>query len=519
MPARPRQPSEVSQQLVPLLLLGMGLVYTNNSAPYVDREAASLGAAAKTLGEIFSAAGSSGQPPLYEIILHFWLRAMGGSFDYFRVLSIGFFLAGLFLTGRVARRLAGPTAGVAVIWLGVLWPLGFHYGRLAASDSFSFFLVAGLTLAYLHCLENQTTGNWAIFLAFSLALVWTSYFGWAILACLAVDQLIRFRTKETMAAPRVLGASVAIICVSAFSLLPGFRTSVLGTIHLRQRAVSVLVNAGVHVYSLLVSESVAPWDWRLSAPAALAVLVCLVLIAWWVPRTTRRFFWYGAALIALLAVTGFLQMRDLFLLSPWVLVPAGIAVDSTKPRWANFALAAAFLTIGVIGWYGIYSHRYYSDLQFVEPWQEVSGDAATQIATGATVVSDRPSFLLYLTYYLRVPKQNGLWTFEGVLPEAVMHPQVFSPQSWLAAGHPTSGKMLLVRAGSDSGGSEPVDLAVRQLDQSCGSISSRLRVRDEGYKWKQRFFPELHEPQWKIEIREYDCSESNSKQIYRIPPP
>jgi len=58
----------------------------------------------------------------------------------------------------------------------------------------------------------------------------------------------------------------------------------------------------------------------------------------------------------------------------------------------------------------------------------------------------------------------------------------------------------------------------RLLDQSCGSISSRLRMRDEGYKWKQRFFPQLGEPQWRIEIREYDCDSSNSKQIYRIPP-
>jgi hypothetical protein len=43
-------------------------------------------------------------------------------------------------------------------------------------------------------------------------------------------------------------------------------------------------------------------------------------------------------------------------------------------------------------------------------------------------------------------------------------------------------------------------------------------MRDDGYTWKQRFFPEQHEPQWRIEIREYDCDASNSKQIYRIPP-
>jgi hypothetical protein len=55
------------------------------------------------------------------------------------------------------------------------------------------------------------------------------------------------------------------------------------------------------------------------------------------------------------------------------------------------------------------------------------------------------------------------------------------------------------------------------LDQSCGSISSRLRMRDTGYAWKQRFFPNLGEPLWRIEIREYDCNATNSKQIYPLP--
>ncbi|HXP78569.1 MAG TPA: hypothetical protein VN976_01575, partial [Verrucomicrobiae bacterium] len=137
---------------------------------------------------------------------------------------------------------------------------------------------------------------------------------------------------------------------------------------------------------------------------------------------------------------------------------------------------------------------------------------------GATVIADHPSFLFYLTYFLRVPSQNGPWRFEGLLPDAVRHPQVYSPAGWLAAGHPTSGKMILIRGVRDPGGNEPIDEAARHLDQSCGTISSRLRMRDEGYKWKQRFFHQSGEPQWRIEIREYDCDSSNSKQIYRIPP-
>src|ERR1700722_3356322 len=205
------------------------------------------------------------------------------------------------------------------------------------------------------------------------------------------------------------------------------------------------------------------------------------------------------------------------MISPWILLPARIAIETAKPRWATFGLAAALLVIGAAGWYGIYSKRFYSAPQFIEPWQEIAADAANQISGGATGIADHPSFFFYLTYYLRLPIQNVPWRFEGLLPDSVTHPQVFSPQGWLNAGHPTHGKMMVIRAGRYLSGTDPIDQAINQLDQSCGSISSRLRMRDTGYAWKQRFFPNLGEPLWRIEIREYDCNATNSKKIYPLP--
>lgn len=523
MPVRQRKPNEIAQQVVPLLLLGIGLVTTNNSVTFLDGESTILGAAVNplrtTLALFFSGAGKHEQPPLYEIILHFWLLWTGGNFDYLRIPSILFFLAGLFLLGRASRHLAGSSsAGVAVIWVGALWPFGFHFGRLAASYSFSFFLVAGLTLSYFKYLEDQTAGRWAVLFFFCASLVWTNYFGWAILACLAMDQLLRMRAKEPATTPKVFLGTAALLCASFLPLFSALRSDLSNGMNFHPDGITILASAAFHVFSLFVGESVAPWYWWLSVPAGLGVLLCVVLVVWWLPRPARRLLFYSAAILVVMALAGILQTKDLLMLSPWVLLPVGVAIETTKPRWATFALAAALLTISAVGWYGIYSRRYYSAPQLIEPWQEVAGDAAAKIKGGAKVIADHPSFLLYLTYLLRVPNQNGPWKFEGLLPDSVRHPQVYSPAGWLAAGHPTSGKMILIGGGRDSGGSGPIDDAARQLDQSCGSISSRLRMRDEGYKWKQTFFPQLHEPQWRVEIREYDCDSSNSKQIYPIPP-
>ena len=521
MPMRQRKPNEIAQQVIPLLLLGVGLVTTNNSVTFIDDESKILDAASHsiraTIALFFSGAGQHEHPPLFDLVLHFWLRWTDGNFDFLRIPSVFFFLAGIFLLGRASRHFLGSSGGTAVLWLAALWPFGFHFGRLAAWYSLSFLLVAGLTLSYFKYLEGPTIARWAVFFLFGVALIWTSYFGWAILACLAVDQILRSRSKEPAATRKVILGTAALLCVAFVPLFFAFRAELSHGIKLHQGAVPLLANAAFNVFSLFVSESIAPWFWWLSAPAGLAVLICLVLVVWWLPRSARRFLYYSAFLIVLMALIGILRTKYLLMISPWVLLPVGVAIESSKPRWATFGLAGALLIIGAAGWYGIYSRRYYSAPRFIEPWQEVAGDAADNIRGGATVIADHPSFLLYFTYFLRVPAQNGPWKFEGILPETVTHPQVFSPASWLAAGHPPSGKLILIRGGRDPGKNGSIDEVARQLDQSCGSISSRLRMRDEGYAWKQRFLPELGEPQWRIEIREYDCDSSNSKQIYRIP--
>src|SRR4029077_1526493 len=179
MPARQRKTNGVAQQVVPLLLLGTGLVITNNSATFIDDEATILGVAANslrtTLALFFSGGSKHEHPPLYDILLHFWLRWTAGNLDYLRIPSILFFLAGLFLLARAGRYFTGSSAGLAIIWLGVLWPFGFYFGRLAAWYSFSFFLVSGLTLSYLKYLEDQTLGRGAVLFLFGASLIWTNY--------------------------------------------------------------------------------------------------------------------------------------------------------------------------------------------------------------------------------------------------------------------------------------------------------------------------------------------------------
>jgi hypothetical protein len=522
MPPRSRKPNEIARQVMPLMLLGIGLVASNANFTIAEDETSSLGVAAQpvreTLGMVWSGNGHIGHPPLYDILFHFWLRLTGGAFESLRVPSILFFLAGLFLLARAARRPGGPASAQAVVWLGALWPLGFHYGRLTASYAFSFFLVAGLTLAYLRYLEDQSFGRRAWFFLFAVVLLWTNYFGWAILGCLAMDQFLRRRAAEGSASPAILIRTGALLCVACVPLFRVFRTELISVSNLHHRPLAVLANAAFSVYSLFVSESVAPWYWFLSIPASLAILASVGLVATSAPRNARRFLLYGALLIAVMAVSGTLPARSLLLISPWLLLPVGVAVGTNKSFQIRIGLPLTLLIIGGIGWFGIYSRHYYSDPRFLEPWPQVAEDAARKVQSGSTLIANNPSFFFYLTYILHAPDGGAPWKFIGLLPDQVRHPRVKSPEEWLAAGHPVGPSMIWVRGMGDSRSDRPMDEAANELGSACGTQTSRLTMRDPGYEWNQRIFPEMSALQWRVEVREYDCSPSGSQEIFQIPP-
>lgn len=521
MPPYIRKRNELAQEVMPLVILTVALIGSNRYFTMIDDETLVLDGATRsvrsTLALFWSGVGQFEHPPLYDILLHFWLRITGGNFEYLRIPSIFLFVGGLFLLARAAVRLGSPSSGLAVVWLGALWPFGFHYGRLVIWYGFSFFLIAGLTLAYLRYLEKPSFERWAVFFLLGAALLWTNYFGWALLGCFAIDQFLRHRAGEVSIRPGVIAGTAGLLCAAFIPLFRAFYGAVATGMNPHRRAVAVIANAAFNVYSLFVSESVAPWYWRLSVPAGLAMMVCGVLVFLNAPRSARRFFLYSGLLMALMAVTGILLTKRLFLVAPWVLLPVGVTIAGITSRWTRVGLGIALLVIGAIGWFGIYSRRYYSAPRFIEPWLQVAGDAADKVQSGATVIANNPSFFFYLTYILRVPDTATNWKFAGVLPDTVHTPRVTSAYAWIASGHPFTPVMIWIRGMDGPQIETPMDDAAHVLDRNCGARQSRLTMRDEGYTWKHRFFPDLGELQWRIEVRQYDCAPATSPEIFPLP--
>jgi hypothetical protein len=281
-----------------------------------------------------------------------------------------------------------------------------------------------------------------------------------------------------------------------------------GKAHLRPSWTRMVLNTGYNGYVLFVSESVAPCFWRYGLPTTLAIGVSVVICFRVLRADARRFLIFAGVLVVVMAVMDILQTKRLFLIAPWVLLAFAVALGTTG-NWQPRALVALLALIAGMGWYGTVSRQYYAAPRFIEPWPQVARQAVEAIHNGSIVVGNNPSFFFYLTYALVSPK------FTGVLPVSVTHPLVWNSSQWNSIGHPTSTSILWVRGMAWSGNSAPpradqMQIAGEWLDQYCVRDAMSHLLRDPGYGVKDRFYPELGEIPWRIEIRRYSCGDSFS---------
>jgi hypothetical protein len=497
---------------LPLVILGMVMLYSDRLFTFVDDEALVLSAAAQPLRAslhlFFAGWGALERPPLYDIWLHLWLRITGGAFVLLRAPSMIFFLAGLWILSRAARRIGGPASAAALLWAAVFWPYGFHYGRLASWYSFTFLLICAVTWAYLRLCATPSVTAWAIFFTLAVALVYTNYAGWALLALLAVDNLLRHRGPGELRMPyvgRLVGTAALVVLAYAplwRVLIPRLGDAVDPHATWKLR----LLTAGYNAYALVVSESVAPWFWRFGIPATVGIAAGFTLALVFLRGETRRWLIFGAVLLAGMDVLGLLQAKWLFLVAPWFLLPIAVLFGTMKHPYWRAALVLSLAIPAAIGWYGVYSRHYYSQQRFLEPWASISVQAVQAIHDGGFIIGDNPSFFFYLTYALPAPPANSSWRFSGSLPEAVHHPQVWSPSDWQAAGQPIAPYMLWVHGTPNTEEERSMEEAGQALDHRCGDRVVRYLVRDTGNGWKQRLFPGAN-IFWRIEIRQYACDQ------------
>jgi len=514
MPRTTSLPARVKPNLHALAFLpaatAVALLVTDRWFPAVDDECAIIDRAAQpvrqTLQLYFSGAGEHEHPPLYDLILHGWLRLTGGEMHLLRVPAILFYLLGAYALAAAAKRLAGDGGRAWVLILIALWPFGFHFGRVAAWYSFCFFLVSLLTWAYLAYLERPTLLNWTWVVVCALLLVYSNYFGWAPLGLLALDLVIR-DPRAVIRQWRRLVVGGAVLLVLYLPILAAFVGELHRGVQPAHSALGMLLTGIYNLYCVFVSESVAPWFWTLGVPAGICVAVSLIVTLWRGPAPAKRFLLYFVILLAVLTVLGVVETKRLLIITPWLVLPIAVTLAAmrTSPsgRWP---LLLSLAIVAGIGWYGIFARNLYAAPHWVEPWDNVAQQAATVARNGGVVIGNNASFFFYMTYAVPEQRQPGMsQIFPGLLPESTRRPGVYEPQQWLAEGQPARPTVLLVKGLHYGIPNAPTEETERLLAERCALRDVQKMTPDPGAAWKDRFAPETGQLSWRVEVNTYAC--------------
>ncbi len=448
-------------------------------------------------------------PPLSDILLHLWLVATNFSFFALRVFANIFFIASSLFTAWSAERIGGRRAYWATLILGFSWPFAFQYGRITGWYCLCLFLVSLLTWTYLLLLENRRNWPWFAFGIVAVLLVWSNYFGIAVLLLLLADLSLFHRHLAIKRAK-----SLAIVAITiTMSFLPLLKatlqnvathaTSSPGGPQWRHAIASV----GYPVFSIFGSVAVAPWFLPLSIPILASVLVLFVSI-WTSPG--RRWLIYFFLSIILLALSGHMDVKRVLFMLPWLFLAMGVAAFSGDSRYPKLALGAVFVIMAT-GWLGILWGNHYATANLHEPWARVANLTAGDARRGATIISENTSFFFYLDYELGLQREiasSPPWTFLGKDLYQAHGYNVFQPSDFRSLNAIPRGKVVFVNGVGSQEEMQFANVLNAQLRQHCRFLGEFQAAPDPAMLWKQRFAKDVPALAYRTDVVWYDCFKS-----------
>lgn len=173
-PAAPtRSPAQVAVVVVLGVVLAASIVlrFVTRSDLWLD-EALSVNIARLPLGDIPDALRRDGAPPLYYVVLHYWIEVFGDGDGAVRSLSGVFSVATIPAFYFAGRRIAGREGAWIAVVVGATSPYLIRYGTEARMYALVMFCVMWGYLALLRALERPSLGRLAWVALVTAALVY-----------------------------------------------------------------------------------------------------------------------------------------------------------------------------------------------------------------------------------------------------------------------------------------------------------------------------------------------------------
>ncbi len=204
------------------IAIGILLRFVIRSDLWLD-EALSVNIAHLPVSQIPTWLKHDGAPPLYYVLLHYWMSLFGTSDVAVRSLSGVFSVASLPLAWYCGKRIGGrSTAWIAVVVL-VASPYAVVYATTARMYSIEIFLVFAGILVVRRAFERPTLDRVALLALLAAIIVYTQYWGLYLVVAVGLFLLgTALRAPEHRAAAVRLLIALAIGAATFAAWLPTF---------------------------------------------------------------------------------------------------------------------------------------------------------------------------------------------------------------------------------------------------------------------------------------------------------
>lgn len=403
-------------------------------------EAFSVLMAGKPLPELFRLVAADFNPPLYYLLLHFWMAAFGQSEIAIRLLSFIFHLGTSFFGYKIGRHLWGKNVGTWVALLVFINPILLYYGFEARMYSLYPALVAASFYFFL-------TRQWRFHALASVLAVYSHLFSWFALVAqglfLAGQSLVetsrkpsrkKFLTAFKKHFPKETIASYGVIFTLYLPWLPVLLTQL------------TRAGGGLWIYPLnwnQVNSSLGDlytgyegtpgglWDEMKWLSLLILSLGGLALAA----KKTRQMaslflLWLFVPLISVFILSVvrqplYVNRYLVFLAIPEVLlITSAIVAISKKRLITTFFLLAFLATLAFSLWYAPYHRK----VNFRATFSQIKEN----FQSGDLVVSASPLSFHEANYYFSPRSAVFLYNPEGNPVPSYVGANLMPPERWLS---------------------------------------------------------------------------------------
>ena len=214
-----------------LVVVGLVLRFVGPSQLWLD-EALSVNIARLPLGKIPGALRHDGAPPLYYVLLHFWMLAFGEGNFAVRGLSGLISVATLPLAWVAGKRLGGRRMAWAALLLLASSPFAITYAT--STRMYSLMILWSLLgyLAVARALEQPTPSRLACVAGITALVLYTHYWGLYLVGIVGLGLLWRAKRRGTAdAARRANWSCFLAMAGGSLAFLPWLPSFVFQTLH------------------------------------------------------------------------------------------------------------------------------------------------------------------------------------------------------------------------------------------------------------------------------------------------